>query len=230
MKRTSFTLIELLVVIAIIAILAAMLLPALSKARDKARQATCVGNCKQLALATAMYTNDYDDRNPYYNRNGGGTNIDLGIAPQKAVYPYVNNTATYVCPSGAFNQPSTWLTYHNVDFPGPSSFPGYGWNAYMINRQSMKIASINRPVTTIWEGDCSHMCGDDRRMFVYTMTCCDGGYTNAPLDGYANGNPVGFTVSRHNGGSVFVMVDGHADWLTDRQMLAEYPKWTDPNL
>ncbi len=60
MKKNGFTLIELLVVIAVIAIMAAMLLPALSKAREKARQAACMANLKQIYLAEAMYAQDYD--------------------------------------------------------------------------------------------------------------------------------------------------------------------------
>jgi len=63
--RKGFTLIELLVVIAIIAILAAILFPVFARAREKARQTSCLSNVKELGLGLMMYVQDYDECFPY---------------------------------------------------------------------------------------------------------------------------------------------------------------------
>ncbi len=98
MRRTGFTLMELLVVIAIIAILAAILFPVFARAREKARQSSCLSNEKQIALGVLMYAQDYDDTlPPYYNF---AATVPAGARYwMEVIMPYVKNSQIFVCPS-----------------------------------------------------------------------------------------------------------------------------------
>jgi prepilin-type N-terminal cleavage/methylation domain-containing protein/prepilin-type processing-associated H-X9-DG protein len=92
----AFTLIELLVVIAIIAILAAMLLPALSKAKQKAKQASCINNMRQIGLALVMYSDTY---NQYPNCLNPTLPTEIYVWPARLLSLMGNNRAAFSCPA-----------------------------------------------------------------------------------------------------------------------------------
>jgi prepilin-type N-terminal cleavage/methylation domain-containing protein/prepilin-type processing-associated H-X9-DG protein len=96
-SRAGFTLIELLVVIAIIAILAAILFPVFAKAREKARQTSCLSNVKQLGLGQLMYIQDYDEMTPVH-RCGDSGHAWL-YCTHECILPYVKNVQIFRCPS-----------------------------------------------------------------------------------------------------------------------------------
>jgi prepilin-type N-terminal cleavage/methylation domain-containing protein/prepilin-type processing-associated H-X9-DG protein len=163
----GFTLIELLVVIAIIAILAAILFPVFAQAREKARQASCLSNMKQLSLAAMMYNQDYDETFPLGFSDPNWVN---GTWPVM-ISPYVKNLQVFACPSdGKGRQPAPigdqwagWAGvtisygangwYDNTSWTGTnfrlrgvmatSGFPTW------LSPQSATGASIGRPAETI---------------------------------------------------------------------------------
>ena len=150
MKRKAFTLIELLVVIAIIAILAAILFPVFARAREKARQASCASNLKQVALGIMQYTQDYDESLPIVQSRNCMPTSQLIFSPLQssnasnmsgaaclasttnytwgwieASYPYVKSTQAFQCPSD--------YTHSILENGGPSLSPT-GYSSYGMNR------------------------------------------------------------------------------------------------
>ena len=163
----AFTLIELLVVIAIIAILAAMLLPALSSAKEKGQRTYCINNNKQLALAMHMYVNDNGDRMPYPNWGnsygpgwlympvGGRAPDPLNTNEIKYIemglyWPYLKSRAVYNCPLDHTNDISWQRRGQRV-----SSYimNGAVCSFGRLTRTSHKISAFKPSAYVQWEPD-----------------------------------------------------------------------------
>jgi len=203
--RRGFTLIELLVVIAIIAILAAILFPVFAKAREKARQTSCLNNVKQLALGMIQYVQDYDEK--FFASTGrwtGGTTYgvnpvipgspDFNWEPSgtwgyqdswtNQIFPYVKNVQIYRCPSRSAS------VCMGVDY----GIPHYGFTApatrIALFQNRPALGSFTRPSETMMLTEKSG--GNPAYVLDVAHYVCE---------------------ARHNDGGNVGFVDGHAKWM-----------------
>ncbi len=233
MKKRLFTLIELLVVIAIIAILASMLLPALSKARESARQAACQSNLKQLGQAMHLYVNDHDYfpvmSGPWtYGISWDWTFWKMQLAPYAGVKLVIASGSTFAengaLGEGPFRCPSWNNAMRKTPMNEVTQRPfmgGYGYNwgggdtlgiGYR-HTAYVKPNMISSPSETIAMGDSNDTDGAAQACVLFT----DNAYPYTPSAGQPGCG------ERHKNGINIVWVDGHVSYMRRPEIFVGKP-------
>jgi len=217
-RRSAFTLIELLVVIAIIAILAAILFPVFAKAREKARQAACLSNVKQMGLAFIQYSQDFDETLPpriYWDAING---FKEGWSWRRLIYPYVKSADVFTCPSNPNNNQltrdslpanlpvgQTALFHISYSVNGQDSAGGGPLTGTpMQSKKIVTLAMLRRPADLILAGEYTANNSEINLSFI------------ANKNGTGNGKPL-FMFSGHSGFANYIFADGHAKGLKPTQ-------------
>ena len=222
MKRRNFTLIELLVVIAIIAILASMLLPSLSKARDKAKAISCASNLKQLGTMFQFYVNDYDG---WCNPATASTSR-WGNMPWPKVYyqnKYLPGIKNLYCPSDKYNsgfyrsslsrdKPALRSTVEGGNWNDTSHevkrVVDYGFNAYAFGDN---FKSSNLPLQKFAKVAKFGKKAPDLMLFTdsYQGWLAGLGSDSSETSGYG-------VVPRHSNTANLVSIDGHVTTIRSK--------------
>jgi prepilin-type N-terminal cleavage/methylation domain-containing protein/prepilin-type processing-associated H-X9-DG protein len=209
-RARGFTLIELLVVIAIIAILAAILFPVFARARENARRTSCASNLKQMGLAYAQYTQDYDEKFPH--ADGSGQDVFNG-----QLQPYIKSLQLSRCPSAknaneqAYSV-NVWIWTNDglsiAAIPSTSELIAAGDGA-QIGGGGTTRQYFNNHSGNFWSGGFPWGAGADPNQIHLYNAAWDvdpGGWTGDPHNGD------GMVRYRHLEGANFVYADGHVKW------------------